>query len=102
MLEDNFNKIQSLKAETEKRSEGLRREIDLLNQDKTFLTRENVSLEERFKRVEEKLDRTEAELLETKRSASKYMERVLSTNDEVKSKFDREYSQEMNDLKERH
>jgi hypothetical protein len=61
-----------------------------------------VSLEERFKRLEEKLDRTEAELLESKRAASKYMERVLSTNDDVKSKFEREYTQEINDLKERH
>ncbi len=61
-----------------------------------------MSLEERFKRLEEKLDRTEAELLESKRAASKYMERVLSTNDDVKSKFEREYTQEINDLKERH
>lgn len=59
-----------------------------MNQDKTFLTRENVSLEERFKRVEDKLDRTEAELVEQKRIANKYMERVLSTNDDVKNKFE--------------
>ena len=30
------------------------------------------------------------------------MERVLSATDDVKSKFDREYTQELNDLKERH
>lgn len=72
----------------ERRCESLRREIDILNQDKTFLTRENVSLEERFKRVEDKLDRTEAELVEQKRIANKYMERVLSTNDDVKNKFE--------------
>lgn len=61
----------------EKRSESLRREIDILNQDKTFLTRENTSLQERVKRMEDKLDRTEAELLDSKRAAHKYMERVL-------------------------
>ena len=102
MLEDNLAKVQSLRSESEKRADSLRREIDLLNQDKTFLTRENVSLEERYKRLEEKQDRTEAELLDSKRAASKYMERVLNTNDEVKSKFEREYTQEINDLKERH
>jgi hypothetical protein len=66
------------------------------------LTRENVSLEERIKRLEEKLDRNEAELLDSKRQASKYMDRVLSSQDEVRGKFEREYSQEVQELKERH
>jgi hypothetical protein len=30
------------------------------------------------------------------------MERVLSTNDDVKSKFEQHYTQEINDLKDRH
>lgn len=80
-----------LKSEVERRSESLRREIDILGQDKTFLTRENVALEERVKRLEEKLDRNEAELSEAKRTANKYMERVLSTNDDVKNKFEQQY-----------
>jgi predicted nucleic acid-binding Zn-ribbon protein len=50
--------------DVERRCESLRREIDILNQDKTFLTRENVSIDERYKRIEDKLDRTEAELIE--------------------------------------
>lgn len=43
---------------------------------------------ERIKRLEEKLDRNESELLDSKKAAQKYMERVLNTNDDVKSKFD--------------
>ena len=38
-------------------------------QDKAFLSRENSSLEERLKRMEDKVDRTDAELLESKRVA---------------------------------
>ena len=45
-------------------------------------------MEERVKRLEEKLDRTEEELLESKKTAQRYMDRVLNTNDEVKSKFE--------------
>ena len=30
------------------------------------------------------------------------MERVLSTSDDVKSKFEQQYTSELNDLKERH
>lgn len=52
--------------------------------------------------MEDKLDRTEAELVDQKRIANKYMERVLSTSDDVKSKFEQHYTQELNDLKERH
>jgi len=40
-----------------------------------------------FKRLEDKLDRNEKELLDSKQVAHKYMERVLQTNDDVKNKF---------------
>ena len=76
--------------------------MDILSQDKTFLSRENLSLEERLKRMEDKLDRTESELIDSKRTAQKYMERVLQTSDDVKGKFEREYAQELSDLKDRH
>lgn len=80
------------KLEMERRNESLRREIDILNQDKTFLSRENASLEDKQSRQEDKLDRLERSLLEAKKQAEKYMDKVLNTNDEVKSKYDRKYS----------
>jgi len=89
------------KTEVERRNESLRREIDILNQDKAFLSRENTNLEERAKRLEDKVDRTELSLLEAKKQAEKYMDRVLSANDDVKSKFDQQYSREMQELKDR-
>ena len=52
--------------------------------------------------MEDKLDRTESELLDSKRAAQKYMERVLQTSDDVRGNFEREYAQELTDLKERH
>ena len=55
-----------------------------------------------MKRLEEKLDRTEEELVDSKKAATRYMERVLNTNDDVKSKFEVQYSQEIQDLKDRH
>jgi hypothetical protein len=77
VLEEQLQKANDIKSEVEKRAESLRREIDILTQDKAFLSRENVSLEERLKRMEDKCDRTEAELLDSKKVAQKYMERVL-------------------------
>lgn len=89
------------KHEVERRNESLRREIDNLNQDKAFLSRETQTLEDKAKRLEEKLDRTELALLDAKKQAEKYMERVLNANDDVKSKFDLQYTKEIEELKNR-
>jgi progesterone-induced-blocking factor 1 len=66
----------------------LRREIDLLQQDKAFLGRENTNLEDKVKRMEDKVDRLEQSLLDAKKQAEKYMDRVLNANDDIKSKFE--------------
>ena len=89
------------KSEVERRNESLRREIDILTQDKAFLSREAQNLEEKSKRLEDRLDRTELSLLDAKKQAEKYMDRVLSANDEVKSKFDTQFTKEIDDLKDR-
>ena len=100
-LERQVSKIQDAKIDIERRNESLRREIDLLNQDKAFAGRENTNLEDKVKRLEDKLDRTELSLLDAKKQAEKYMDRVLSANDDVKSKFEIQYSKEIEELKDR-
>lgn len=58
-------------------------------------------MEEKVSRLEDKIDRTEMSLLEAKKQADKYMDRVLSANDDVKSKFETQYSKEIDELKDR-
>jgi chromosome segregation ATPase len=96
-----MTRLTESKSEVERRNESLRREIDILNQDKAFLSRENQTSNDKCKRLEDKLDRTEMSLLEAKKQAEKYMDRVLAANDEVKSKFDMQYTKEIEDLKDR-
>ena len=74
----------------------------MLNQDKNFLSRENTNLEEKVKRLEDKVDRTELSLLDAKKQAEKYMDRVLSANEDVKSKFETQYTKEIQELKDRY
>lgn len=50
---------------------------------------------DKVKRLDDKLDRTEQSLLEAKKQAEKYMDRVLNTNDDLKMKFDQQYSSEI-------
>ena len=75
--------------------ESLRREIDMLTQDKTYLQRESPALEDKNQRLEDKLDRTAQSLLESKKQCEKYMDRVLNTNDDLKLKYDQQYSNEI-------
>ena len=101
-LELQNGRLQEAKLEIERRNESLKREIDLLNQDKNFLSRENTNLEEKVKRLEDKVDRTELSLLDAKKQAEKYMDRVLSANEDVKSKFETQYTKEIQELKDRY
>jgi len=48
------------------------------------------------------LDRAEAALIESKRQADKYMERVLTCNDDIKVKFDQKYTTELQEIKDRY
>ncbi len=63
--------------------------------------RENTNLEDKVKRMEDKVDRLEQSLLDAKKQAEKYMDRVLNANDDIKSKFENQYSNEIQDLKDR-
>lgn len=57
--EGQLSRAQDLKLEAERRNDGLRREVDILSQDKGFLQRDNHTLEERVKVLEDKLDRSD-------------------------------------------
>ena len=89
------------KSELERANESLRRQIDLLNQDKCFLSRENTNQEDKVRRCEDKIDKLEQACLEAKKQAEKYMDRVINTNDDGKTKFETQYTKENQELKDR-
>ena len=101
-MEEQLVKTTEMKLDVERRTESLKREIDLLGQDKSFLQRESTSLEDKVRRLEDKLDWTELSLLESKKQAEKYMDRVLNTNDDLKMKFDAQYNEELQNIKSRY
>jgi hypothetical protein len=76
----------------ERRNESLKREIDILSHDKTFLSSDNNKYQDKVKNLEDKVNRTELALLDSKKRAENYMERVLNVNDDVKSKFELQYT----------
>jgi len=101
-LKYELGKVTDSRVSLDKDCDHLRRQLDLVGQDKNFLSKENMILEERNKRLEEKVERNDVEMMDLKKQAQKYMDKVLNTNDEVKNKFEGQYQKEMQDLKERH
>ena len=94
------------REEYEKQYDNLRRQIDLLNQDKTFMTRENATLHDRIKRLENDIERGEdqrqkqyAELLDAKKSAQSYLERLLNNAGDYGSAAQKKHTEELNQLK---
>ena len=66
---ETVQKVNNRQEVYENQIKTLWQEIDLLNQDKTFLTRESLSLHDWIKRLEDQLDKQHDELMEAKRNA---------------------------------
>ena len=58
--------------------EAQRRKMDLLAQDKEYLTKENIQLVEKNRRLEDRLDRLEGELLAEKNRSQEYLQQLLN------------------------
>ena len=85
-----------------KRIESLQKEIDLLNQDKTYLTRESEVLKDRSKTLEHKLDLSNEEALDAKKRAESYLERLLNQKDEQRFNVNDRHIKEIDNLREKH
>lgn len=89
---ETVQKVNNQREEYEKQYDNLKRQIDLLNQDKTFMERENASLHDRIRRLETDVERVEdqrekqyAEMIEAKKQAQNYLERLLNNQGEFGS-----------------
>lgn len=81
---------------------SLRQEINLVEQDKTFLTRENATLHDRIKWLEEQLDKQHDELMEAKKNAQYYLEKLLNTKDDEWIQMHERHIKDIDNLREKH
>ncbi|CAI2385600.1 unnamed protein product [Moneuplotes crassus] len=103
---ETVHKVNDQRTDYEKQYDGLRKQIDLLNQDKTFLTRENATLHDRIKRLETDVERVEdqkdkiyQEMSEAKKNAQNYLERLLNSQGEFGSDAQKKHLEELNNIK---
>lgn len=78
------------------------RKMDLLTQDKEYLTKENIQLLEKNKRVEDRLDRLETELLNEKNRSQEYLHQLLNLKTDSISSYEQRIYKEISELKEKH
>ncbi len=73
-----------------------------MQNDKNYLTRENIGLVEKVRTLEDKLEKVETDLTEAKRKNSEYLEQLLNQKDQFNGNFERKINKELNRLKENH
>lgn len=101
LLEQKVGYLQKEREENSSQVEG-RRKVDLLSQDKDYLTRENIQLSEKNKRLEDKMDRLEIDLQESKRREQDYLTQLLETRSNSAMEYQEKFTKELYDLKEKH
>lgn len=74
----------------------------MVNQDKTFLTRENATYHDRIQRLEEQLDTTRADLMQAKKNAESYLERLLNAKDDDRIESYERHTKEIENIREKH
>lgn len=101
-----YNKAASGGAEGKGRAASMEdnqaRKMDLLTQDKEYLTKENIQLLEKNKRVEDRLDRLESELLNEKNRSQEYLHQLLNLKTDSISSYEQRIYKEISELKEKH
>jgi len=99
----NANKTQSEEIREREEIIGkLRTEVNILGADKEHLSKENLVLSEKNKRLEDKNDNLLKDLEESKKKINEYVDKLLNTKDDLVSKYEAKYMEQLNDLKERH
>ena len=73
-----------------------------MNCDKSYLTKENIQLIEQNKRVEDRVDRLENELLEAKNQAQEYLFQLLNQKNKTVVDYENKINKELSELKEKH
>lgn len=99
---DNVKKAGNRQEHYENQIASLRQEIDLLNQDKTFVTRENATMHDRVKRLEDQIDKQHEEVYDAKKNAQQYLERLLNQKDEVRTDTHERHIKEVDGIREKH
>ena len=103
-IEGQIRQIDMLSREKEENLsllESKSREMDLLQSDKGYLSKQNSQLLDKIQRLEDRNDRLELEIVEAKNSAQNYLTKLLDMKSEKTISFEEKLTKELNELRDR-
>ncbi len=80
----------------------LRKKVELVLNDKSYLTKENISLSENKLNLQSKIEYLEKELTVAKNQNTEYLKTLLSQKDQYSQSFENKINSELCVLKENH
>ncbi len=97
-----FSGISDVKHEAPINENDIKAKYSILCTDKEYLTRENLRLVEANKKLEDKIDRLEAELEETKKMSKDYLTQLFNSKNNMFYDYEKKINQELADLRGKH
>lgn len=89
-------------ADHKSQFETTRKENEILAHDKSYLSKQNAQLQDKLQRLEDRNDRLELEIVESKNSAQNYLNKLLDSTAARSSETHQALTRELSEIRERH
>jgi hypothetical protein len=97
-----FSGISDFKHDAPQNENDLKAKYSILCTDKEYLSRENLRLLEHNKKLEDKIDRLDHELDETKKMSKDYLTQLFNSKNNMFYDYEKKINQELADLRLKH
>ena len=96
-----FSGVSDLRHDVPKTENDLKAKYAILCTDKEYLSKENVRLHDQINKLEDKIERLDAELEQTRRMSKDYITEMMNTKSNYHLSYEKKISDELADLKEK-
>jgi hypothetical protein len=97
-----FSGVSDIKHEMPQNESDLKAKYSILCTDKEYLTKENIRLVEANKKLEEKIERLENELEETKKVSKDYLTQLFNSKNNMFYDYEKKINMELAELRGKH
>jgi len=96
-----FSGVGDIRHEAPKNEGDMKAKYAILCTDKEYLSKENVKLHEQNLKLEDKIERLEADLESTRKMAKDYITEMMTSKSSYANSYEKKISDELSDLKEK-
>lgn len=96
-----FSGVGDVRHEVPKTDNDLKAKYAILCTDKDYLTKENIRLHEQIKKLEEKNERLESEIDQTRKMSKDYITEMMNSKSNYNTSYEKRIHEELSQLKEK-